>query len=242
MRSNTTVRGNRRRTLRLAAAALTVAAGFSLTACNGDDVTGQGEPSAASSASSSGGASDNGGSNSGGSGSDGSEQGGGKDSAGKSSGGQGTAAGSGSEQGGEVGKCRTDDLDISASDSTIDGDAEGSVAVEMKNGGGRDCALSGFAGVDLTTSEGPLSAKRAGQPAERMILKDGKSVFFNISYPMNDSGGSGVRVTGLVVTPPGETKSFSLEWPGGSTLPVTDGAGSPVSVGPIGSAGQGGAS
>ncbi|MFJ8827901.1 DUF4232 domain-containing protein [Streptomyces sp. NPDC102467] len=243
MRSNTTVRGNRRRTLRFAAAALTVAAGFSLTACNGDDLTG-GDPSPASSASSSSSGSGNGGSEAGSSGSNGSgsEQGGGKDSAGKSSGGQGTAAGSGSGRSSAVAKCRTDDLTISASDTTIDGDTDGSVAVEMKNGGGRDCALSGFAGVDLTTREGPLSAKRAGQPAERMILKDGKSVFFNISYPMNDSGGSGVSITGLVVTPPGETKSFSLEWPGAATLPVTDGAGSPVDVGPIGSAGQGGAS
>ncbi|GAA2332730.1 DUF4232 domain-containing protein [Streptomyces kunmingensis] len=241
MRSHTTIRTNRRRTLRCAAVVLTVAAGLTLTACNGDDVTG-GDPSAASSASSTDGASSNGGSATGGSGSGGSDQGGGKDSAGKNSGGQGTAAGSGSGSSAEAGKCRTDDLDISASDSTIDGDTKGSVAVELHNGGGQDCTLSGFAGVDLTTSEGPLSAQRAGQPAERTTLKNGKSVFFNISYPMNDSGGSGVKVTGLVVTPPGETKSFSLEWPGAATLPVTDGSGSPVEVGPIGSAGQGGAS
>ncbi|MFI8438638.1 DUF4232 domain-containing protein, partial [Streptomyces sp. NPDC079020] len=29
-------------------------------------------------------------------------------------------------------------------------------------------------------------------------------------------------------------------WPGAATLPVTDGTGSPVTVGPMGSAGQGG--
>ncbi|MFF1710940.1 DUF4232 domain-containing protein [Streptomyces sp. NPDC058268] len=243
MRSNTTIRGNRRRNLRFAAAALTVAASLSLTACNGDDVTGQGDPSAASSASSS----DSGsGSSGGGSGSGGSEQGGGKDSAEKSSAGQGTAAGSGgsgqSDQSAALGKCRTDDVDASASDSTIDGDDEGSVAVELKNVGGKDCVMSGFAGVDLETSEGPLSAVRSGQPADRMVLKNGKSVFFSISYPMNDSGGSGVGITGLTVTPPGQTKSLSIEWPGASSLPVTDGAGSPVKVFPIGSAGQGGAS
>ena len=45
---------------------------------------------------------------------------------------------------------------------------------------------------------------------------------------------------GLVVTPPDETKSVSLQWPGAATLPVTEGGGSPVRVGPIGSAGQGG--
>ncbi|MEV0321156.1 DUF4232 domain-containing protein [Streptomyces sp. NPDC050658] len=235
MRSSTTARTARRRTLRVAAAALTIAASLSLTACNDDDVTGQGDPSAAASEASSGG---------------GSEQGGGKDTAGSSSGGnsggQGTEAGassgsgSGSDQGGtSTGKCRTDELEVTALDSTIDGDDEGSVAVTFKNGGGRDCAMSGFAGVDLQTSEGALSAQRSGDPAERMILADGKSVSFSISYPMNDSGGSGVRVTGLVVTPPGETKSVTLDWPGAATLPVTDGSGSPVNVHPIGSAGQG---
>lgn len=252
MRSNTTA-ATRRRTLRFAAAALTVAASLSLTACNGDDVTGQGDPSAASSASSSGGGSSSDGSGSDGSSSDGSgsggsEQGGREDSAGTSSGGGGqdtAAAGAGSAGSAgssQVAKCRTDALDISASDDTIDGDTEGSVAVTMNNVGGQDCAMSGFAGVDLKTNAGALSAERSGQPAERIILKDGKSVSFTISYPMNDSGGSGVRVTGLVVTPPGETKSYTLDWPGAATLPVTDGSGSPVKVLAIGSAGQGGAS
>ncbi|MGW7085394.1 DUF4232 domain-containing protein [Streptomyces sp. NPDC054871] len=243
MRSNTTATATRRRNLRFAAAALTVAASLSLTACNGDDATGQGDPSAASSSSSSGGGSEQSGSGSGGS-----EQGGGKDTAGQSSGGQGADAGAaagggtGSSESGQVAKCRTDALDISASDSTIDGDDEGSVAVQMTNVGGKDCVMSGFAGVDLETSEGSLSAERSGQPAARMVLKDGKSVFFSISYPMNDSGGSGVGVTGLVVTPPGETKSYTMDWPGAATLPVTDGSGSSVKVLPLGSAGQGGAS
>lgn len=220
------------RVRKLTFAALAVAAGLSLTACNGDDGTAQGDSSSESSASSS----------DGGSGTGGSEQGGGKDSAGKGSGGQDAAAGGGSSADGKVAKCRTDDLEITATDSTIDGDTDGSVAVTFQNGGGRDCALSGFAGVDLKTSEGDLSAERTGQGASPMTLKDGKSVSFSISYPVNDSGGSGVRVTGLVVTPPGETKAYSLEWPGAATLPVTDGTGSPVKVHPIGSAGQGGAS
>ncbi|GAA3124375.1 DUF4232 domain-containing protein [Streptomyces rectiviolaceus] len=215
---------------KLTFAALAVAASLSLTACNDDDATGQSDPSSASTASSSGG----------GSGSGGSDQGGGEDSAGKSSGGQGTAAGTGSNENGKVGKCRTDELEITAMDSTIDGDADGTVAVTLKNGGGRDCAISGYAGVDLKTSQGSLSAKRTGEQATPGTLKDGESVSFGINYPMNDSGGSGVRVTGLLVTPPDETKSVTLDWPGAATLPVTDGAGSPVKVGPIGSAGQGG--
>ncbi|QEU94333.1 DUF4232 domain-containing protein [Streptomyces kanamyceticus] len=214
-------------------AALAVAASLSLTACNGDDVA-SGDSSSASSSSSGGG----------------SDQGGSNDTAGKDSGGEkpapagkdsaGSGSGSGSGQSGTGGKCRTDDLNITASDSTIDGDTDGSVAVTFENGGA-DCTLSGFAGVDLKTSEGDLSATRTGQGASPMTLKSGKSVSFSVGYPVNDSGGSGVRVTSLVVTPPGETKSFSVEWPGSGTLPVTDGSGSPVKVFAIGSAGQGGA-
>ncbi|MDV9203086.1 DUF4232 domain-containing protein, partial [Streptomyces sp. Wh19] len=117
------------RVRKLTFAALAVAAGLSLTACqNGEDDLGQSAPPSASGAASA----------SGGSGSGGSEQG-----DGKGSGGQGTAAGSGSDVNSKVGKCRTDELEITASDSTVGGDTEGTVAVELKNGGGRDCLLSG---------------------------------------------------------------------------------------------------
>ncbi|MYR43957.1 DUF4232 domain-containing protein [Streptomyces sp. SID5910] len=214
------------RVRKLTFAALAVAAGLSLTACNGDDGTAQdAAPSTAPSTSASSG---------GGAGSAGA----GQDSAGNTSGSQG------SEDSAEAGagKCRTDELDITATDSTIDGDSEGSVAVTFTNGGGRDCTLSGYAGVDLKTNAGDLSAQRSGQTADPIVLKDGESVSFTVSYPVNDSGGSGVRVTALVVTPPNETKSVSVEWPGAATLPVTEGGGSPVRVGPMGSAGQGGQS
>ncbi|MDQ0401615.1 DUF4232 domain-containing protein [Streptomyces sp. NBC_01723] len=220
---------------KLTFAALAVAASLSLTACqNDDDATGQSDPSAASSEASSGG----------GSGSGDSQQGAGDESGGEGTGGQGTAAGSGSGSGSgandKVGKCRTDELKFKAMDATIDGDTEGTVAVELTNGGGRECAISGYAGVDLKTNSGTLSAKRSGEPVVPGTLKDGETVAFGIHYPINDSGGSGVRITGLVVTPPDETKSVTLDWPGAATLPVTDGTGSPVKVGPIGSAGQGG--
>ncbi|MFF8572448.1 DUF4232 domain-containing protein [Streptomyces sp. NPDC015237] len=220
---------------KLTFAALAVAASLSLTACqNDDDATGQSDPSAASSEASSGG----------GSGSGDSQQGAGDETGGEGTGGQEAAAGSGSGAGsGEsdrTGKCRTDELKFKAMDATIGGDTEGTVAVELTNGGGRECAISGYAGVDLKTDSGTLSAKRSGEPVVPGTLKDGETVAFGIHYPINDSGGSGVRITGLVVTPPDETKSVTLDWPGAATLPVTDGTGSPVKVGPIGSAGQGG--
>lgn len=223
---------------KLTFAALAVAAGLSLTACQNDDAgTGQSDSSSASTASSSGSnASSSGGS---------SDQGGatvssGTNSGGTSSGGTGTAAGTGSNANAKVGKCRTDALEITAKDNTIDGDPDGTVVVELTNGGGRDCAIYGYAGVDLKTNAGSVSATRTGQQASSVVLKNGKSIAFPINYPFNKSGGSGVRITGLVVTPPNETKSVTLNWPGAATLPVTDGSGSPVKVGPVGSAGQGG--
>ncbi|MEU3415818.1 DUF4232 domain-containing protein [Streptomyces sp. NPDC006658] len=226
------------RVTKITIAALAVAAGLSLTACQSDgDATSRSDSSAAPASPSA----------HGGPGSDGSARGAAKASAGKDSGaGQSTGAGTGSDKDGKTGKtgktgkCRTDELEVTAADHTIDGDPGGTVVVEFTNGGGRDCALSGYAGVDLRTSAGSLSARRTGEPASRTVLKDGESVAFGITYPVNDSGGSGVRVTGLVVTPPDETKSVSLAWPGAATLPVTDGSGSPVKAGPIGSAGQGG--
>ncbi|MFJ7203926.1 DUF4232 domain-containing protein [Streptomyces sp. NPDC098789] len=213
-------------------AALAVAAGLSLTACqNGDDAAAPGGgPSSASTASPSAPSTTGG-----------ADQVGGKGSP-TVAGGKGTAAGTGSDKGGASGsdKCRTGDLEITAIDSTIGGDTDGTVAVQFKNRGSRDCTLSEYAGVDLKTNAGSISAKRTGQHPGPTTLKKGAAVSFGVTYPLNTSGGSGVRVTGLVVTPPDETKSVSLAWPGAATLPVTDGSGSPVKVGPIGSAGQGG--
>ncbi|MFE5369276.1 DUF4232 domain-containing protein [Streptomyces mirabilis] len=226
---------------KLTFAALAVAAGLSLTACQNDNAgTGQSDPSSPSTVSSGATASSSGGGSDSGS----SDQGGAKNSAGTSSatnsGGTGTAAGTGSNANAKVGKCRTDELEITAKDNTIDGDPDGTVVVTLTNHSGRDCTVSGYAGVDLKTSAGSLSAKRTGQQAGSAILKNGKSTYFPVNYPFNKSGGSGVRITGLVVTPPDETKSVTLNWPGAATLAVTDGSGSPVKVGPVGSAGQGG--
>lgn len=73
----------------------------------------------------------------------------------------------------------------------------------------------------------------------RVPLGAGKRICFGVWYPLNKSGGSGVRITGLVITPPDETESVTLKWPGGASLPVTDDDGRRVEVGWMGSAGQG---
>ncbi|MGQ4486491.1 DUF4232 domain-containing protein [Streptomyces sp. SAS_281] len=215
-------------------AALAVVAGLSLTACQNDgDDAAQTDPSSAATASASGG-----GSGSSGPASGGSDKGG--SSAGGSDSGKDTAAGAGADQSGKTANCRTGGLEITAIDNFIDGDPQGTVAVEMKNTSGQDCVVTGFAGVDLKTDAGTISAERKGAPADPYVLKSGRTIAFGINYPLNETGGSGVRITGLVVTPPNETKPVTLAWPGKPSLPVTDGSGSPVTVGPIGSAGQGG--
>ncbi|MYW12701.1 DUF4232 domain-containing protein [Streptomyces sp. SID2563] len=209
-------------------AALAVAAGLSLTACqnDGDDSAATTGPSSVATTSPSAGGAGSGGSDAA--------------SPGASSGGKDTTAGAGTDEQGTSGKCRTDGLKITAIDNFIDGDPQGTVAVEMKNTSGRDCVIAGFAGVDLKTNEGTLSAERKGAPGDPYVLKNEKTIAFSVTYPLNETGGTGVRITNLVVTPPNETKSVTLPWPGKPSLPVTDGSGDPVKVGPIGSAGQGG--
>ena len=222
------------RVRKLAFAVLAATAALSLTACQDDGTgTAQGAPGTSASASPGGGQASGG------------QASGGPASGGPASGGPGkgsmppTAAPAGSTGAGKTAKCRTADLTITAADDTISGDPANTVVVELKNHSGKDCTLAGYAGVDLNTSAGALSAKRSGEPVVAAVVKNGKSTYFGISYPANTSGGSGVRITGLVVTPPDETHSVTLPWPGDGSLPVTDGSASPVRIGPMGSAGQG---
>ncbi|MCU8591707.1 MULTISPECIES: DUF4232 domain-containing protein [Streptomyces] len=226
---------------KLTIAALAVAAGLSLTACQGDSDNADGQSTGSSnSSSSSNSGKDSGGKDTDGKSADGENtavSGGGSDGA--SDGGSGSGKGSGTDS--ETAKCLTDHLEITAADGTVGGDQEETVVVGFKNAGAKDCLLTGYAGVDLKTNYGRVSAERTGQEADPVVLKSGEDVFFGVTYPKNDTGGSGVRVEGLVVTPPNETKSVTLDWPGKASLPVTeDGSGTPVRVGPIGSAGQGG--
>ncbi|MEV7602730.1 DUF4232 domain-containing protein [Kitasatospora sp. NPDC089797] len=218
---------------KLTFAALAVAAGLSLTACQNDDTgTDQAKPSTAPSAAATVPAAPTGAA-------PGGKTAGGTAPGAATPGAKGTAAGSGSTDAGKAGaKCRTEDLAITAADRTIDGDENRTVVVELKNHSGHDCAISGYAGVDLKTNAGSLSAQRSGEPVVPGVLKNGKSTFFGISYPENKTGGTGVRITGLVVTPPDETQSVTLPWPGAASLPVSDRPGTPVKIGPMGSAGQ----
>ncbi|MEU6620848.1 DUF4232 domain-containing protein [Streptomyces litmocidini] len=207
-------------TRKAVAAAIGLVAALSLTACNGDDSASdstQASPTASAG-------------KAGGTGTDGSDQGenastdGTDQSADTSTGGSDQSAdtSTGDNKDGKGDVCRTDELEVAAADNTTD-KTEGVVTVSFKNSGGSNCRISGFAGVDLKTSQGDtFSVDRNGEQALPQILKEGETAAFNITFPVNNSGGSGVQLTDIVVTPPNETKHVTLKWPAG-TLPVTDG-------------------
>ncbi|MEV5205383.1 DUF4232 domain-containing protein [Streptomyces sp. NPDC053720] len=211
---------SRKRTATIGAA-LTAVLALALTACNGDDnASGSTQASPTASADEAGGTG----------GADQADQ-----SADTGTGGsdQGADTGTGDNSYGKVDICRTDKLEAAADDTTDKTD--GVVTVTFKNSGGSDCRISGFPGVDLKTSLGDtFSVDRNGEQAVPQILKEGETAAFNITFPVNNSGGSGVRLTDMVVTPPNETRHVILKWPAG-TLAVTDGEdGGKMEVGPVG--------
>ncbi|MFF2699789.1 DUF4232 domain-containing protein [Streptomyces cyaneofuscatus] len=136
-------------------------------------------------------------------------------------------------------RCRTGDLKITATAATISGDDNETVAVELMNKSGSACSIKGFAGVNLLSSEGAIPATRRDQTDDGTVLKSGEPTYFGIFYKKNESGGSGVKIKGLVVTPPDEKESVTLKWPGKPSLPVTDSPEPSVEIGPMGSVGQG---
>ncbi|MFC9262236.1 DUF4232 domain-containing protein [Streptomyces hydrogenans] len=219
---------SRKRTATIGAA-LTAVLTLALTACNGDDsALGGGQAGSTASADKAGGT--------GGAGKVGGTGGASKADQGADTGGsdQGADTDTGDTSEGKVDMCRSGVLDATAADNTTD-ETNGVVTVTFKNFGSADCRINGFPGVDIKTSLGDtLSADRNGEQAVPQILKEGETASFNITFPVNDTGGSGVKLTDMVVTPPNETEPFTLKWPAG-TLPVTDGEdGGKMELSPVG--------
>ncbi|MFE7662390.1 DUF4232 domain-containing protein [Streptomyces celluloflavus] len=195
-------------------ATVTLIGALSLTACNIDIK----ESGGASGSSASNAPADNGSGN--GSGNGNGNGNGSNGGSGSGSGGSGGSNGGKSHAGGgKVGICRTANLTVTASDSTTDKET-GVVTVGLKNKGGSDCSISGFAGVDLKTGDGDtISVDRNGDQVHPDILKNGESAAFNITFPYNNTGGSGVRIAKIMVTAPNDTSQAIVAWPAGS-LPV----------------------
>ncbi|MEU6243526.1 DUF4232 domain-containing protein [Streptomyces sp. NPDC047024] len=222
-------------TRKIVVAAVGLVAALSLTACNGaDNASGSTQASPTASTDKAGGTGGAGQSDQAGQADQSADTGTGTGGSGQ---GAGTSTGgdsNGGDSDGKAGICRTDNLQVAAADNTTD-KTEGVVTVSFKNSGGGNCRISGFAGVDLKTSLGDtVSVKRNGERALSQILEEGETAAFNITYPVNNTGGTGVKLTDIVVTPPNETKHVTLRWPAG-TLPVTDGNDSgKLEISPVG--------
>ncbi|MEU0928604.1 DUF4232 domain-containing protein [Streptomyces malaysiensis] len=234
MRSKTTARTARRRTLRVAAAVLTAAAALTLTACNDSDAgnaksAGQADTAPAGSGSS--GSSDGAhgssdgaqGSSDGAQGSDAKARGGSETGAGENAPGSGQAA---TEGGGRahagVERCHTENLEAAFATGedalpVPEGDADGSTTatIVLTNKGSYSCKLGGFPGVDLTSVNGGQrwSLVRSSQKWSSMEVEAGQSTEFTLNLAFTKEEEGFYQPAWVEITPPNETEALKIEWP-----------------------------
>ncbi|WP_425825970.1 DUF4232 domain-containing protein [Streptomyces fractus] len=200
-------------------AAIGVAATLSLTACgggdSGTDTSSKGSSSSsnssASSSTSSSPSSDSGSKSEGGS-----EAGDAKAGSGSDTEVQADAANSGTKSGGKTTFCKTEDLAIDATDAAPD-KTSGRINITMVNRGSTTCSATGFAGVDIKDADNTSSPIERGHAEPRVtILKPGDAAIFDLAYDIDSSGKSLASPTNILVTPPNETHSVTLDWPAGA--------------------------
>ncbi|WP_327296855.1 MULTISPECIES: DUF4232 domain-containing protein [unclassified Streptomyces] len=206
-----------------ALAAVSLAATLSLTACgsdnSGQDSSSKGTSDTSASDTSATGSSATGSSASGG---------GSKSEAGSGSGSEAGTTKSGSGQGTEAettsngatttgGKatfCKTKDLAIDAAPDAAD---PGRVNITMINRGATTCSATGFAGVDIKDEDHTSNPIERGHAQPRITtLKPGDAAVFDIAYTVLKTGNSLSRPTNILVTPPNETHTVTLNWPEGA--------------------------
>ncbi|MFE3550136.1 DUF4232 domain-containing protein [Streptomyces kronopolitis] len=231
MRSITTARTARRRTLRVAAAALTAAAALSLTACSGADAAGSkpaGQSGSGAAAATSGGA----GSDAAAPGSDtqaapganaDAKTGAKAGAAGKQSG-SAPAANAG-RSGSGLERCHTSGLKAAfatGGDAAPDPNASGSTttSVVLTNKGSRACKIGGFAGVDLKSENGGERWSLARSTAKHgsITLQPGDSTDFTINVLLTKEDTGFYQPAYADVTPPNETSSLTIAWPWGTLV------------------------
>ncbi|MFJ9414206.1 DUF4232 domain-containing protein [Streptomyces sp. NPDC101227] len=258
MSANTTARTARRRTLRIAAAALTAAAGLTLTACSGSDAA-TSKPAAhtdtgTGTAAESGGA----GSSAGAQGSDtkadagaqadsgakggtdaGTKAGTKPGAAGKQSGGAQATGGGGAASG--VERCHTSGLKAAfatGDDAAPDPNASGATttSVVLTNKGSRACKIGGFPGVDLKSVNGGerWSLVRSSAKHGSITLGPGDSTDFTINVALTKEDKGFYQPAYADVTPPNETKSITIEWPWGTLVDQRSATHPATFVNPIG--------
>jgi hypothetical protein len=142
----------------------------------------------------------------------------------------------GNTGGGASVKCSLDQLEASVGRTT--GEAgQRHTTIVWTNTSSAPCGISGFGGVDLKGPNDPTfgptySLPRDSSTATPFILEAGQAAHTVITWlPPQD--GAGWTPTGMMVTPPDETRSAELPWPGGA-VQRQDGATRPGTyIGPV---------
>ncbi|MGI5380735.1 DUF4232 domain-containing protein [Streptomyces sp. CA-251387] len=129
--------------------------------------------------------------------------------------------------------CRTGDLAFETVSSTV-GDQE-EVSVALTNKSASTCTLKGFPGIDLLSASGSWSLTRSAETPKTVTLASGKVAYFTITYLPFEGDGEEFKAESIVVTPPDETTSATLDWPGDSLMRQDAATHPGTFVSPIGS-------
>jgi hypothetical protein len=132
-------------------------------------------------------------------------------------------SGGGSNTGG-IGRCTVDKLKVTAVDGGA-GSGHRAVVLLFTNTSGSPCRLYGYPGVAALDSHGAqvaqarrtLSGYLGGttQPAANVDIASGQSASAMVEASAAGSDGSScVAYPAILVTPPDETRSIKLAWPG----------------------------
>ncbi|MFF7654373.1 DUF4232 domain-containing protein [Streptomyces sp. NPDC007983] len=190
-----------RRTRTVAVASLVAAAGLSLTACQGDGTGARASsPSAAANGAS-----------------------------GRSDGTGGSGGDIGSKAGGSGGStsassCATGRLKAAWSNfeggPDMEYDGQQTARVVLKNTGSADCAMAGFPGVQLRAATGETWDLRRTDDKPRTVRLDaGGRATFDITFLASTrDDDKKFKPAQVIVTPPNERRSLSLDWPYGGEL------------------------
>jgi hypothetical protein len=194
------------RVSKAAVVAVAVAAGLSLTACQGKDGAAGASSGSDTAASAEKGTAEKD------TAQEGPKQGGDKQKQGKpgEQGKSGKQTGEGTDAKSSPGLpagCKTKDLNIRQSH----GMGEGVLVVSMGNRGADDCTLKGFAGIALNSAQTTYDAERSDMTPEAQVLKPGDRTYFKLYYPRYDGSDNGMRFDEMTVTPPEETHSRTLK-------------------------------
>ncbi|MFJ7196322.1 MULTISPECIES: DUF4232 domain-containing protein [unclassified Streptomyces] len=112
--------------------------------------------------------------------------------------------------------CKTQDLAIDAMDAAPD-EESGRIDITMINRGSTTCSATGFAGVDIKDADNTSNPIERGHAQPRITtLKPGDAAVFNLSYDIDNTGNSLASPTNILVTPPNETHTITLNWPEGA--------------------------